>query len=115
MNTGPTDEELLLDLVAVHREIGSMSYSLYADFGHHNVKTIASRFGSFGKACAIVNITPGRDLQKHEPKVIRTCIGRDVPFASPKDDPSCRRCSHCKESIREGHYAVADEWAEVAG
>lgn len=115
MNTGPTDEELLLDLVAVHREAGRMSYSLYVERGSYNIKTLVSRFGSFGKACAITNIAPGRGPAKHEPKVIRTCIGCDVPFASPKDDPSCRRCSHCKESIREGHYAVADDWAEVAG
>lgn len=111
----PTDEELLLDLVMVHREIGSLSYSLYADLGKHNVKTVAHRFGSFGKACAIVNITPGRDLPKREPKVIRTCLCCDVPFASPKNDPSCRRCPRCKKNFLSWGKEVADGWAKVAG
>lgn len=110
-----TDEELLLDLVAVHRESGHLSYSLYAELGAYNVRTIVHRFGSFGKACAIINIAPGKDAAKHEPKVIRTCIGCDVPFASPKDDPSCRRCPRCKRNQHAWGREVAGGWEKVAG
>lgn len=109
-----SDEALLLDLVAVYRELGGITYSLYSDFGAYNVKTLCERFGSFGKACAIANILPGRDARKHEPKVIRSCIGCDVPFASPKSDPSCRRCERCKRSIKTTQE-VMEGWETVGG
>lgn len=110
-----TDEELLLDLVAVHRDIGHLSYSLYAEMGAYHVKTITNRFGSFGKACAIVNIKPGKDAPRHEPKVIPTCVGCDVPFESPKDDPSCRRCKICKRNQHAWGREVKEGWEVMAG
>lgn len=113
MSQTPTNEALLLDIVTLHRDLGQMSYTLYVEAGSYNIRTICHRFGSFGKACAIVNIQPGRDAPRHEPKVIRTCIGCDVPFASPKNDPSCRRCPTCRNNL-QWTREVPDGWEVIA-
>lgn len=108
-----SDEELLLDLQRVYHEVGRVSYVLYGCYGAYSGQTLVKRFGSFAQACAIVNIKPGREGARQEPKVIRTCIGCDAPFASPKADPSCRRCATCRQAV-SNREDVPDGWEVVA-
>ena len=110
---GPTNEELIADMLAVYQEHGYLTHSLYDVWGGYKADTAKNRFGGWAKACLTANIPMTGKLKRRIEMATTRCLTCDEWFDRPKDDKSCRRCKVCKQKVQWSD-GVMDGWEQVA-